>query len=129
MANLFLNAIKWITSINILDRISEGNGFLITMVGLSAVFIGLIILWFVTASFPRLVGFLEKKSRPAQSRTASGDQDMPGANDSDNIAVAIGVALCCELEEEEVSILTLRHIEQEMSPWVVASKPTTMRHF
>ncbi|MEJ2634451.1 MAG: hypothetical protein P8184_04055, partial [Calditrichia bacterium] len=43
------------------------------------------------------------------------------------IAAAIGVALAYELEEEEISVITLRNIEQEMSPWVVASRPATMR--
>ena len=48
-------------------------------------------------------------------------------DNSAEIALAIGVAISYELEEDEVSVITLRHIEQEMSPWVVASRPVSMR--
>ncbi len=108
------------------QRLTEGHGFLITFIGLTAVFSGLCILWLATSAFPRLIAFFERRQYQRKAGTSTFEK---GQMEDTAIAAAIGVALCCELEDEEISVLTLRHIEQEMSPWVVAAKSTTMRHF
>lgn len=122
--------INFLHSVNtIADRINSGHGILVTLIGLIAVFIGLIILWGVTSNFQKLVRKIEGKSQ--SKRTANENIElMEQESEMDNsaeIALAIGVAISYELEEDEVSVITLRHIEQEMSPWVVASRPVSMR--
>ncbi len=112
------------------NRIHEGHGLLITFIGLTAVFVGLTILWLITASFRKFVNIFEEKSvtgNGCKKRKKSAEVSKK-EEELQKIALAISVALCYEMEEEEFSILTLRNIEQEMSPWVVASRPTTMRH-
>ncbi|MFZ0391298.1 MAG: OadG family protein [Calditrichia bacterium] len=116
-----------------LNRISSGHGILVAIIGLLAVFAGLLILWGITSLLPMLISAVENSGSKADrlnstsaAKTAEGERQPE--NDHSAIAVAIGVALCCELDEEDVSVITLRQIEQEMSPWVVASRPSTMRH-
>lgn len=114
----------------IVNRIAAGHGMLVTFTGLAAVFLGLGFLWFVTANFHHLASFLEKrsagggKSKKLSRRQKSDREEAP----LEEIAAAIGVAMCCELEDEEISVITLRQIEQDISPWVVASRQSTMRH-
>ena len=109
--------INFLNSANtIADRINSGHGILVTLIGVIAVFIGLIILWGVTSNFQKIVRKIEGKTEQ--------ESEM---DNSAEIALAIGVAISYELEEDEVSVITLRHIEQEMSPWVVASRPVSMR--
>lgn len=109
-----------------LERIQNGHGLLITVIGLFAVFSGLIILWGVTAAFPQVIcWFRQNKSLPRSPEP--GQQIQPDEQVNEIIAV-LSITLHLELEEEEVSILTLKNTEQEMSPWVVASRPTIMRH-
>ncbi len=122
-----LEALFTLSGSDIWQRLVGGHGFLITFIGLTAVFSGLCILWAVTSAFPRFISFLERKQNGSKSAAAAPRKTEP--EEAPALAAAIGVALCCELEDEEVSVLTLRHIEQEMSPWVVAAKSTTMRHF
>lgn len=111
-------------------RIYNGHGLLITFIGLAAVFSGLVILWAVTASLPLLISRIEgEKKRPEKGEKHLHPlADKSTEEQMKEVAAAIAIALCCELEEEEISVITLRHLEQEMSPWVVASRPTTMRH-
>lgn len=122
--------INFLHSVNtIADRINSGHGILVTLIGLIAVFIGLIILWGVTSNFQKLVRKIEGKSqskRTANEAIELTEQESEMDNSAE-IALAIGVAISYELEEDEVSVITLRHIEQEMSPWVVASRPVSMR--
>ena len=121
---LFIHANIWE---GITSRINAGHGILITVIGLLTVFGGLVFLWAVTSLFPRLTARLEGK----KYQSPKAEKTEPEAAEKDpygDIAIAIGVALCCELEEEDISIITLRNIEQEVSPWVVASRQTTMRH-
>jgi len=122
--------INFLNSANtIADRINSGHGILVTLIGVIAVFIGLIILWGVTSNFQKIVRKIEGKTQ--SKRTANDNIEiMEQESEMDNsaeIALAIGVAISYELEEDEVSVITLRHIEQEMSPWVVASRPVSMR--
>jgi hypothetical protein len=127
----FLMVFLFITlhvSSEILKRLNNGHGLLVTVIGLLAVFVGLVILWLVTANLQRILKLFERLT--SQRTVATSDltaeierSDIP----IEEIMAAIGVALYLELEEEELSVLTLRHIEQEMSPWVVASRPSTMR--
>jgi len=114
----------------IVTRIQNGHGILITVIGLVAVFSGLVILWMVTANLPRLISLIEGEKRSAgkEKKPLHPLADKSEEKVMEEVAVAIAVTLCCELEEEEISVITLRHIEHEMSPWVVASRPTTMRH-
>ncbi|MEJ2537692.1 MAG: OadG family protein [Calditrichia bacterium] len=122
--------INFLNSANtIADRISSGHGILVTLIGVIAVFIGLIILWGVTSNFQKIVRKIEGKT---QSKGIANDnieirEQESEMDNSAEIALAIGVAISYELEESEVSVITLRHIEQEMSPWVVASRPVSMR--
>ena len=122
--------INFLNSANtIADRISSGHGILVTLIGVIAVFIGLIILWGVTSNFQKIVRKIEGKT---QSKGIANDnieirEQESEMDNSAEIALAIGVAISYELEEDEVSVITLRHIEQEMSPWVVASRPVSMR--
>jgi Na+-transporting methylmalonyl-CoA/oxaloacetate decarboxylase gamma subunit len=122
--------INFLNSANtIADRISSGHGILVTLIGVIAVFIGLIILWGVTSNFQKIVRKIERKT---QSKGTANDnieirEQESEMDNSAEIALAIGVAISYELEEDEVSVITLRHIEQEMSPWVVASRPVSMR--
>ena len=114
----------------IVTRIENGHGILITIIGVVGVFSGLVLLWFIFLAFPYISSFLQgqplKKEKPASEKLEQGSgKEKETFNE---IAAAIGVALCYELEDEDISILTLRHLEQEMSPWVVASRPSTMRH-
>jgi Na+-transporting methylmalonyl-CoA/oxaloacetate decarboxylase gamma subunit len=122
--------INFLNSANtIADRISSGHGILVTLIGVIAVFIGLIILWGVTSNFQKIVRKIEGKTQ--SKRTANDNIEIreqeSEMDNSAEIALAIGVAISYELEEDEVSVITLRHIEQEMSPWVVASRPVSMR--
>jgi Na+-transporting methylmalonyl-CoA/oxaloacetate decarboxylase gamma subunit len=122
--------INFLNSANtIADRISSGHGILVTLIGVIAVFIGLIILWGVTSNFQKIVRKIEGKTQ--SKRTANDNIEITEQesemDNSAEIALAIGVAISYELEEDEVSVITLRHIEQEMSPWVVASRPVSMR--
>ena len=122
--------INFLNSANtIADRISSGHGILVTLIGVIAVFIGLIILWGVTSNFQKIVRKIEGKTQ--SKRTANDNIEITEQESemdhSAEIALAIGVAISYELEEDEVSVITLRHIEQEMSPWVVASRPVSMR--
>ena len=122
--------INFLNSANtIADRINSGHGILVTLIGVIAVFIGLIILWGVTSNFQKIVRKIEGKT---QSKGIANDnieirEQESEMDNSAEIALAIGVAISYELEESEVSVITLRHIEQEMSPWVVASRPVSMR--
>jgi len=122
--------INFLNSANtIADRINSGHGILVTLIGVIAVFIGLIILWGVTSNFQKIVRKIEGKT---QSKGIANDnieirEQESEMDNSAEIALAIGVAISYELEEDEVSVITLRHIEQEMSPWVVASRPVSMR--
>ena len=122
--------INFLNSANtIADRINSGHGILVTLIGVIAVFIGLIILWGVTSNFQKIVRKIEGKT---QSKGIADDnieirEQESEIDNSAEIALAIGVAISYELEESEVSVITLRHIEQEMSPWVVASRPVSMR--
>ena len=114
---------------NIFTRIQQGHGILITIIGLAAVFFGLVMLWALTSNFQRIIPKIErrsKKKRPSlQDMTSKiADEEKTYYNE---ISAAIGIALYCELEDE-IPIITLRHIEQEMSPWIVASRSSTMRH-
>ncbi len=109
-------------------RIESGHGYLVTIIGLVAVFSGLLVLWAVTAGLPKFIAKIEKNPASKRSEERAAEGGKTEADTREAVAAAIGVALCCELEEEEISVITLRHIEQEMSPWVVASRPTTMRH-
>lgn len=113
----------------VFDRINNGHGIFVTIIGLLAVFAGLVILWAVTANLPNLINLFEKKSGPQRISSALGEDELEAEEETTyrEIAAAIGVALAYELEEEEISVITLRNIEQEMSPWVVASRPATMR--
>lgn len=122
--------INFLQSVNtVADRINSGHGILVTLIGVTAVFIGLIILWGVTSNFQKLVRKIEGKTQ--SKRTTNEDIELmeqeSEMKNSAEIALAIGVAISYELEEDEVSVITLRHIEQEMSPWVVASRPVSMR--
>ena len=112
-----------------LDRIKESHGLLITFIGLIAVFLGLLVLWTITTSMRILIEKLDSRKQASELRlspeTASGE--IPERLEENEIIAAITVALHLELEEEP-SKLTLRHMEQDMSPWVVASRPATMRH-
>ncbi len=104
------------------------HGFLFTVIGLLAVFLGLVVLWLMTANLQQVIPWFEnvtgKKTVTAADLTAEIERsEIP----VEEIMAAIGVALYLELKEEELAILTLRHIEQEMSPWVVVSRPATMR--
>ena len=122
--------INFLNSANtIADRINSGHGILVTLIGVIAVFIGLIILWGVTSNFQKIVRKIEGKTQ--SKRTANDNIEIreqeSEMDNSAEIALAIGVAISYELEESEVSVITLRHIEQEMSPWVVASRPVSMR--
>lgn len=113
----------------IVTRIQNGHGMLVTVIGLVAVFSGLVILWMVTANLPRFISWMEGGKKRASGETKPHPPGVEKEEQTmDEVAAVIAVALCCELEEEEISVITLRHIEQEMSPWVVASRPTTMRH-
>ncbi len=107
----------------ITQRIGNGNGFLITAIGLFTVFLGLLILWGVTSNLQRITQWrgIQRKSK---------SKNIPPQSDqaTDELAAAITIALHLELDDEEISVITLRHQEQEMSPWVVASRPATMRH-
>ncbi len=113
----------------VFDRINNGHGIFVTIIGLLAVFAGLVILWAVTANLPNLINLFEKKPGPRRISSALGEDELEAEEEKTyrEIAAAIGVALAYELEEEEISVITLRNIEQEMSPWVVASRPATMR--
>lgn len=124
---LYINFLKNFDSI--VDRINSGHGILVTFIGLIAVFIGLVILWGVTSNFQKLVQKIEGKtgSNKATSENLKTMDQESEMDNSSEIALAIGVAISYELEEDEVSVITLRHIEQEMSPWVVASRPVSMR--
>jgi len=109
------------------ERINSGHGFLVTAIGLIAVFLGLLVLWGVTSS---LKFFIEKISRQSnltniQSRNFE-ESDLSEESIDKEVIAAITIALHYELEDTQ-SKLTLRHHEQDMSPWVVASRPTTMR--
>ena len=112
-----------------LERIKESHGLLITFIGLIAVFLGLLVLWTITTSMRILIEKLDSRKQASELRlspeTASGE--IPERLEENEIIAAITVALHLELEEEP-SKLTLRHMEQDMSPWVVASRPATMRH-
>jgi hypothetical protein len=110
-----------------IDRINSGHGFLVTAIGLIAVFLGLLVLWGITSG---LQFFIEKISRQSgltniQSRNFEESEVSEESIDKEIIA-AITIALHYELDDAP-SKLTLRHHEQDMSPWVVASRPTTMR--
>lgn len=112
----------------IFERLNNGYGLLITIIRLLAVFAGLVILWLVTANLQRILKWSQKltgqKTLITSDFTAEiGRSEIP----IEEIMVAIDIALYLELEEEELSILTLRHNEQEISPWVVDSLPSTMR--
>ena len=113
----------------VLERIKESHGLLITFIGLIAVFLGLLVLWTMTTSMKILIEKINSHNKEGESRlsaeTAAGD--IPEKFEGYEIVAAITVALHLELEEEP-SKLTLRHMEQDMSPWVVASRPATMRH-
>lgn len=130
LTNIILFIITYNIFETIISRINNGHGILITLIGLLAVFCGLIVLWVVTSNFHRLIKKIEVKSNKETSIKPYSNRKSTEIEreDLEEIATAIGVALCYELEEEEMSVITLRHIEQEMSPWIVASKPTTMRH-
>ena len=122
--------LKLSTFETIINRIAAGHGMLVTFTGLTAVFLGLGFLWFVTAKFQYLASFLEKKSARGGKGKKSRQKEKPDREEAplETIAAAISVALCCELEDEEISVITLRQIEQDISPWVVASRQSTMRH-
>ena len=109
------------------QRLESGHGILVTVIGLIAVFTGLVVLWGVTAAFPKMLALLEKKPAKREETVSAGETESVSDNKKD-IAIAIGVALCLELEDEDISVITLRNIEQDISPWVVASRPTIMRH-
>ena len=109
------------------QRLESGHGVLVTTIGLIAVFTGLVILWAVTASFPKILALLDKKPARKEDTVPAGETESVSDNKKD-IAIAISVALCLELEDEDISVITLRNIEQDISPWVVASRPTIMRH-
>ncbi|MBN2366555.1 MAG: OadG family protein [Calditrichaeota bacterium] len=117
----------------IVQRMESGHGLLVTAIGLSSVFLGLIILWIITANLKKIIEFFEKilwriKIYTGKEKSTSlQEEGSEEETTEEEIAAAIATALHLELEEEEVSVLTLRHIEQEMSPWVVASRPATMR--
>ncbi len=113
----------------VIDRIQTGNGFLITVIGLLAVFSGLLLLWAITANLPNLINTLQTSPKKAIKKIEQKEKEGQTwlQKEPENIAVAIGVALCCELEEEEISVITLRNIEQDMSPWVMAARQSTMR--
>jgi len=113
----------------LMQRLEAGYGFLVTVIGLLAVFSGLLVLWGLTALVPKVIYYFEnryKTEKKVPSEKGS-NQEKSQEDQLREIAIAIGVALCCEMEDEEMSVLTLRNIEQDVSPWVVASRPTTMR--
>jgi hypothetical protein len=125
MVFLFLTLL---VSSDILERLNNGHGLLVTVIGLFAVFVGLVILWLVTANLQRILKLFERLTGRSTVTTSDLTAEMERTDiPIEEIMAAIGVALYMELEEEELSVLTLRHIEQEMSPWVVASRPSTMR--
>jgi hypothetical protein len=112
---------------DLLDRIREGHGFLITAIGLLAVFTGLLILWVITTALKYLIErVFQKKGLTNLKNQKVSEKELPDAITEEEIIAAITVALFFELEEPP-SKLTLRHHEQDMSPWVVASRPATMR--
>ncbi|GAB4341396.1 MAG: hypothetical protein Kow0037_28000 [Calditrichia bacterium] len=113
----------------LMQRLEAGHGVLVTVIGLLAVFSGLLVLWGLTALVPHAIAYFENRHKPVETGTveAGGPSEKQQEEHLREIAIAIGVALCCEMEDEEMSVLTLRNIEQDVSPWVVASRPTTMR--
>lgn len=113
----------------LMQRLEAGHGILVTAIGILAVFTGLLVLWGLTALVPRVIAYFENRnqSQPVISADTESDKEISRETQLREIAIAIGVALCCEMEDEEMSVLTLRNIEQDVSPWVVASRPTTMR--
>lgn len=113
----------------LMQRLEAGHGVLVTVIGLLAVFSGLLVLWGLTSLVPRAIAYFENRHKPVETSVVEtgGPAEKPQEEHLREIAIAIGVALCCEMEDEEMSVLTLRNIEQDVSPWVVASRPTTMR--
>ncbi|GAB4369958.1 MAG: hypothetical protein Kow0042_11930 [Calditrichia bacterium] len=115
---------------SILNKIQEGHGLLITVIGLAAVFSGLGVMWLITAYLPKIVRKIENfKNPPAllQDKQSPEEQRIE-EQISPELAAAIALALTNELEDETLSVITLRDIEQDVSPWITASRPTIMRH-
>jgi hypothetical protein len=59
----FLMVFLFITlhvSSEILKRLNNGHGLLVTVIGLLAVFVGLVILWLVTANLQRILKLFER---------------------------------------------------------------------
>jgi Na+-transporting methylmalonyl-CoA/oxaloacetate decarboxylase gamma subunit len=111
----------------IFSRITVNQGLLISAIGLVTVFTGLIILWAVTSNLKNIIYFVSKAPiRKSKKDPQTSKEVVRAENLAGEIIAAITIALHFELEEE-IQIITMRHIEQEMSPWVVASRSSTMR--
>ena len=111
----------------IFSRITENHGFLISAIGIVTVFLGLMILWAVTSNLKNIIGFALKATiRDTKKNLQSPEKIVSEENITSEIIAAITIALYFELEEE-IQVITMRHIEQEMSPWVVASRSSSMR--
>lgn len=111
----------------IFSRITENQGFLISAIGLATVFSGLIVLWVVTSNLKNVIDFvLNAPIRKRKKDFRFSKESISDDRLSKEIIAAIAIALHLELEEE-IQIITMRHIEQEMSPWVVASRSSSMR--
>lgn len=101
--------------------ITDPHGFMLTIVSVSVVFLGLIILFCVyTLSGAIFSGRFSRKkadAKPAEAQAgASSDTDMAA------VAAAVGMYLSDTLHDDETSIIT---ISRQTSPW--ADKSLTMR--
>ena len=70
--------------------------------------------------------FEKIKKRHIRTRPKESYQATDSEISAEELVAVVSIAIYME-REQEIPILTLRHIEQDMSPWVVATKPSTMR--
>ncbi len=114
-----------------LKRIEQAHGFYITFAGMLAVFVGLVILWMSALLFRKLVTapIQRKEKKKVEIDSSLSPIAMVQDKDEEKTAALIGalIAYYEEYEMDPVKTLPLKHISQEMSPWVMVAREQMLR--
>lgn len=110
-----------------IEKILQGDGIFISVVGYGIVFFALVALSVIFALFQKwLVGSQKKKLK--EKGVVIKDEDDPSL--SGEVSAAISLALHLHLEEVhdfEDAVLTIKKVQKPYSPW--SSKLYGLRHY